>query len=208
MARRRVGGDHSHTSRGRHDATGAPPTFDAGAHWDCDTDDEVEDLTSDAETTPLAATCSLGCVSTAAGQESFDRDWDGIESSNNPTHTAARLLHKARQMIGTSRWWTMRWPSNSISLLSRACDIGIEKTYKLFRSLRRTMLQHVRELWLTVIERRHAKGNTEQRNLVKEDWLRVKRLLARMLNTKGKAMPDWRVVRKQPIYSIRASLGR
>ena len=189
------------------DATGSPPTFDAAAHWDCDTDDEVEDLTSDAETVPLTAT-SLGCVSTAAGQESFDRDWDGIEASSNPTHTAARLLHKARQMIDTSRWWTMRWPSNSISLLSRACDIDIEKAYKLFRSLRLTMLSHVRELWLTVMERRHVKDNTEQRNLVKEDWLRVKRLLARMVNAKGKAMPDWRVVRKQPIYSIRASLGR
>ena len=52
------------------------------------------------------------------------------------------------------------------------------------------------------------KDNTEQRNLVKEDWLQVKRLLARMVNAKGKAMPDWRAVRKQPIYSIRASLGR
>jgi len=150
------------------DATGSPPTFDAAAHWDCDTDDEVEDLTSDAETVPLTAT-SLGCVSTAAGQESFDRDWDGIEASSNPTHTAARLLHKARQMIDTSRWWTMRWPSNSISLLSRACDIDIEKAYKLFRSLRLTMLSYVRELWLTVMERRHVKDNTEQRNLVKED---------------------------------------
>ena len=90
----------------------------------------------------------------------------------------------------------MRWPSNSISLLSRACDIDIEKTYKLLRSLRLTMLLHVRELWLTVVERRHAKENTEQRNLVKEDWLRVKRLLARMANAKGKPMPDWRVVRK------------
>ena len=46
------------------DATNAQPTFDAGAHWDCDTDDEVEELTSDAETVPLAATCSLVCVST------------------------------------------------------------------------------------------------------------------------------------------------
>ena len=92
--------------------------------------------------------------------------------------------------------------------LSRACDIDIEKTYTLLRSLRLTMLLHVRELWLTVMERRHAKDNTEQRNLVKEDGLRVKRLLARMVNAKGKAMPDWRVVRKQPIYSIRASLGR
>ena len=66
----------------------------------------------------------------------------------------------------------------------------------------------VSELWLTVMKRRHVKDNTEQRNLVKEDWLRVKRLLARMVNAKGKAMPDWRVVKKQPIYSIRASLGR
>ena len=81
----------------------------------------------------------------------------------------------------------MRWPSNSISLLSRACDIGIEKAYKLFRSLRLTMLSYVRELWLTVMERRHVKDNTEQRNLVKEDWLRVKRLLARMVNAKGKS---------------------
>ena len=104
-----------------------PASTLARTGWDCDTDDEVEDLTSDAETAPPAATCSLGCVSTAAGQESFDRDWDGIESSSNLAHTAVRLLHKARQMIDTSRWWTMRWPSNSISLLSRACDIDIDK---------------------------------------------------------------------------------
>ena len=29
-----------------------------------------------------------------------------------------------------------------------------------------------------------------------------------MANAKGKAMPDWRAVRNQPIYSIRASLVR
>ena len=56
------------------DATGVPLTFDAGAHWDCNTDDAVNDLTSDAEAAPPVATCSSGCVSTAAGQESFDRD--------------------------------------------------------------------------------------------------------------------------------------
>ena len=54
------------------DATGAPPTFGAGAHWDCDTDDEVEDLTSDAETAPLAATCSLGAWLR------LNRGWAGI----------------------------------------------------------------------------------------------------------------------------------
>ena len=148
------------------DVAGVPPTFGASAHRDCDTDGDVDDLTSDAEAPPPGVSLS-DCVSTAAGQESFDRDWDGIEASSNPTHTAARLLHKAQQMIDTSRWWTMRWPSNSISLLIRACDLGIEKTYKLLRSLRLTMLQYARELWLTVMERRHAKDNTESRNLVK-----------------------------------------
>ena len=38
--------------------------------------------------------------------------------------------------------------------------------------------------------------------------MRVKRLLAIMVNAKEKAMPDRRVVKKQPIYSIRAGLGR
>ena len=54
---------------------------------------------------------------------SYNHDWNDIERSARPTHAAARLLHRARQWTDTSRWWSMRWPSDAVSLLGGACDL-------------------------------------------------------------------------------------
>ena len=69
-----------------------------------------------------------GAVYTAAGDDSYDKDWDGIEAADDPEHAALRLLHVARSMHDTSRWWTQRyvstwrvgayWPSDCSSAAS------------------------------------------------------------------------------------------
>ena len=60
-------------------------------------------------------------VRTATGDADYNVDWNGIGSSDDPTLATLRLLHSARQMVDTSRWWTLRWPNSSISLLGTAC---------------------------------------------------------------------------------------
>lgn len=63
----------------------------------------------------------------------------------------------------------MRWPTNAISLVARACRLDTEGTYELFRELRKAPVKHVRELWLVGMDRRHAAENTLARNTRHED---------------------------------------
>ena len=53
---------------------------------------------------------------TANGTIAYDADWNNIERAARPTVVAARLLHLARQRTDTSRWWTIRWPSDAVSM--------------------------------------------------------------------------------------------
>ena len=53
------------------------------------------------------------------------------------------------------------------------------------------MAQHVRELWAVVMDRRHAAGNVAKRASLKEEWLKLSRVLADMRNRRGKLMPGW-----------------
>ena len=92
----------------------------------------------------------------ATGDAEYNADWNGIGSSNDPALATLRLLHSAWQMVDTSRWWTLRWPNSAISLLGTACGLSTEGTFKLLRVLRKVMVQHVRELWAVVMDRRHA----------------------------------------------------
>ena len=110
-----------------------------------------------------------------------------------------RLLHSARQAVGTSRWWTLRWPNNTISLLGAACGLNTEGTYTLFREMRKVMLHHVRELWAVVMDRRYAADNKAKRAALKGEWPKLSRILANMRNRRGKLMPGWDTVRLKPI---------
>jgi hypothetical protein len=92
-------------------------------------------------------------------------------------------------MVDTSRWWTLRWPNSAILLLGTACGLNTEGTFKLLRKLRKVMVQHVRELWAVVMDRHHAAGNVAKRESLKEEWLKLSRVLANMRNRRGKLMP-------------------
>ena len=132
-------------------AGGTQPTFDRCEYWEEDSDDDdVADLT-DEDTGVIAAAeadaAAVTTVRTAKGDVEYNVDWNGIGSSDDPTLATLRLLHSARQMVGTSRWWTLRWPNNAISLLGTACGLGTEGTFKLLRRLRKVMIHQVRELW-------------------------------------------------------------
>jgi hypothetical protein len=112
------------------DPDGDVPTFDCDAHFDGDTDDNSDDAVDEPSDGTHAAEERSGetpAVMTAAGTVNYAADWDGIESSPRPTRRATRLLHRARQMVDTSRWRTMRWPTNATSLVARACRLGTEE---------------------------------------------------------------------------------
>ena len=148
-----------------------PPTFDRREHWEDDSDDaDVTDLTEGASDTTAAAETDAAVmprVRTANGGAEYNVDWNGIDGSDDPTPATLRLLHLARQMVDTSRWWTLRWPNSAISLLGTACGLNTEGTFKLLRKLRKVMAQHVRELWAVVMDRRHAADNVAKRATLK-----------------------------------------
>ena len=61
--------------------------------------------------------------------------------------------------------------------------------------MRKVMLQHVRELWAVVMDRRHATGNEAKRAALKGEWLKLSRILTNMRSRRGKLMPGWATVR-------------
>ena len=63
----------------------------------------------------------------------------------------------------------MRWPTNAISLIARACRLDTEGNCKMFRALRKAPVEYVRELWLVGMDRRHAAENTLARNTKREN---------------------------------------
>ena len=62
------------------------------------------------------------------------------------SHTPTSGLHNARQMTDTSRWWTMRWPSNAVSLLGRAGNLSTGQTYDLLKKLWRVSVEFSEQL--------------------------------------------------------------
>ena len=84
-------------------------------------------------------------------------DWVGAEGAADPCLAAAELLHVARRSVDTSRWSTMRWPQNPVSLVGRAGALGPSKPYKLMRALRKHALNYLGQLWMLASDRRHAK---------------------------------------------------
>ena len=166
--------------------SGRPPTFDPSVYWGVNADTDDGDSDSDA-----ADNVETSLV-TAKGNETYSSDWDQIESSASPALASARLLHEARRMTDVSRWWTLRWTNNAVSLLSRACSIGTGKSCKLFRKLRRITISYASELWLTIADRRHDTDDQIEKEAVKAKWLRLQRLLGRAVNKRGLCMPGCR----------------
>ena len=48
-----------------------------------------------------------GPTSPITQRDQYDVDWDDIDGAQSPTVAAERMLHTARQMVDTSRWWLM-----------------------------------------------------------------------------------------------------
>ena len=117
---------------------------------------DLTDGATDATAAAEADAAAMTRVRTAKGDAEYNADWNGIDSSDDPTLATLRLLHSARQMVDTSRWWTLRWPNSAILLLGTACGLSTEGTFKLLRKLRKVMVHHVRELWAVAMDRRHA----------------------------------------------------
>ena len=63
---------------------------------------------------------ATGSAASLTKRDQYGVDWDDIDSAQRPAMEAARLMHTARQMVDTSRWWLMRWPRNATPLLVRA----------------------------------------------------------------------------------------
>ena len=165
------------------------------------TPDESDGAVDEPSDGTHAAECSgvTAAVATAAGAVDYAVDRDGVEPSPRPTRRATRLLHRARQMVGTLRWWTMRWPTNAISLVARACCLDTESTYKLLRELRKESVTHVQERWLVDMDRGRAAENTLARNTTREQRPKLQRTLGRTRNRQHKLMPDWVTVKTKPL---------
>ena len=101
---------------------------------------------------------------------------------------------------------TLRWPNSAISLIGTACGLSTEGTFKLLRRLRKVTVHHVRELWAVVMDRRHTADNVAKRAALKEEWLKLSRVLANMRNRRGKLMPGWITLQQKPIYTIKSQL--
>ena len=119
-------------------SSGAQPTFDPTTYWGHETDSEGskdEGSVTDAQH-----------IVTANGTFAYDAHWNNTERAARPTVAAARLLHLARQRTGASRWWTMCWPSDAVSMLGRACGLNTGRTCGLMRALRKLSARYLREL--------------------------------------------------------------
>ena len=98
--------------------SGVPPSFSLrNVHSDSGSDDDS--AASDAGNAMQ--------IVTANGTFSYTEDWNHIERSRRPTLAAANLLHHTRQRNDTSRWWSMRWLSDAVSLVGRSLNLDTGK---------------------------------------------------------------------------------
>ena len=51
---------------------------------------------------------ATGSTASITKRDQYDADWGDIDSAHRPAMEAERLIHTARQMLDTSRWWLMR----------------------------------------------------------------------------------------------------
>ena len=150
--------------------SGVQPTFDPDEYWGGDIDEEGHD--------PGALGGSQqSTITTANGVFGYSNDWDGAASASDPALAAARLLHNARQMTDTSRWWTMRWPSNAVSLLGRAGNLSTGQTYDLLKKLWHVTVDYSEQLWQETVTRRKERVNHGERDDLRQQWAECKRRL-------------------------------
>ena len=179
--------------------SGVPPSFglrDDHSGFSSDDDSDASDAGDDKH------------IVTANGTFSYTEDWNHIERSRRPTIAAANLLHLARQRTDTSRWWSMRWPSDAVSLVGRSLNLDTGKTYKLMRRLREHSVTYLTKLWQLTLDRAGKRDNVESRRRLQIDWAETKRRLGTHgRNAKRQLMPGWVVVAKLPVYKIKHQLA-
>ena len=116
------------------DPAAPPPCFGsstrqsggAGGGAEADSDgDEVGSVGDPAEP-PDSPTRTTATITTAKRPVEYHVDWDGVEGAADSCLAAVKLLHVTRRSVDTSRWWTMRWPQNAVSLAA-AVGSGIAK---------------------------------------------------------------------------------
>ena len=96
----------------------------------------------------------------------------------------------------------MCWPSDAVSLLGRACDLGTGKAYELTRQLSDHSVTYLRQLWQLSLDRRRARNDSTARQAVWVEWNETKQRLGTTgRNAKRKLMPIWVVVAQQPLES-------
>ena len=84
----------------------------------------------------------------------------------------------------------MCWPSDAVSLLGRACDLGTGKAYELTRQLSDHSVTYLRQLWQLSLDRRRARAGLAARQAVRVDWGETKRRLGTTgRNAKQELMP-------------------
>ena len=181
--------------------SGVPPAFDPDEYWPSDdssgSDSEYEHDGGD----------QTRVIVTANGDYRYDEDWGGVGSARDPERAACKLLHIARQMVDTSRWWTMQWPINATSLMGRVGKLGTAHTYDLIKNLRNISVDYLEQLWRVQMERRHERDHGGQRDALREDWQICKRRLgATGRNRKRQLMPAWATVSSDPVYRIKWQL--
>ena len=148
--------------------SGVPPSFglrDDHSGFSSDGDSEASDAGDDKR------------IATANGTFSYTEDWNHIERSRRPVIAAASLLHLARQRTDTSRWWSMRWPSDAVSLVGRSLNLDTGKTCKLVRRLREHSITYLTKLWQLAVDRAGKRDNDEARRRLRVDWAETKRRL-------------------------------
>ena len=136
--------------------SGVPPSFVLrNVQGDSGSDDDSTDATTADGTQQIV---------TANGTFGHSEDWNHIERLSRPTHAAANLLHYARQRTDTSRWWSMRWPSDAASLVGRSLNLGTARTYKLMRQLREHSTTYLTKVWQLSVDRTGERDNTAARH--------------------------------------------
>jgi hypothetical protein len=200
-----------HTAAGDQDSDWRPPTLverDLDGSWDfvpsgVPPSFSLRNVHSDSGSDDDSAASDAGGamqIVTANGTFSYTEDWNHIERSRRPTLAAANLLHHARQRTDTSRWWSMRWPSDAVSLVGRSLNLDTGKTYKLMRQLREHSTTYLTKLWQLTVDRTGERDNTEARQRLQVDWAETKRRLGTHgRNAKRQLMPGWVVVAKLPL---------
>ena len=69
-------------------------------------------------------------------------------------------------------------------------------SYYGLRVLRKVMIQHIRELWAVVIDRRHAAENVAKRAALKDEWLKLSRIQSKPIYTTRSQLGLWRKLRR------------